>query len=31
VNVAVGNEKAFEFYRQWGFFPRVTALVRKGK
>jgi diamine N-acetyltransferase len=29
VNVAVGNEGAFGFYRQWGFFPRTTALVRK--
>lgn len=29
VNVAVGNEDAFEFYRQWRFYPRVTALVRK--
>ena len=29
VNVAVGNEDAFGFYRQWGFYPRVTALVRK--
>jgi diamine N-acetyltransferase len=29
VNVAVGNESAFEFYRQWGFYPRVTALVQK--
>ena len=28
VNVAVGNEDAFTFYRQWGFYPRVTALVR---
>ncbi len=31
VNVAVGNESAFRFYEQWGFYPRVTALVRKGK
>ena len=31
VNVAVGNEDAFKFYRQWGFYPRVTALVRKNK
>ena len=31
VNVAVGNESAFEFYRQWGFYPRVTSLVRKKK
>jgi ribosomal protein S18 acetylase RimI-like enzyme len=29
VNVAVGNESAFGFYKQWGFYPRVTALVRK--
>jgi|WetSurMetagenome_2_1015567.scaffolds.fasta_scaffold00249_11 diamine N-acetyltransferase len=29
VNVAVGNETAFKFYGQWGFYPRVTALVRK--
>ncbi|HMD67887.1 MAG TPA: GNAT family N-acetyltransferase [Chitinivibrionales bacterium] len=29
VNVAVGNESAFKFYEQWGFYPRVTALVRK--
>jgi hypothetical protein len=28
VNVAVGNEDAFKFYKQWGFYPRVTALVR---
>jgi ribosomal protein S18 acetylase RimI-like enzyme len=31
VNVAIGNEHAFEFYRQWGFYPRVTTLVRKNK
>ncbi len=31
VNVAVGNESAFGFYKQWGFYPRVTALVRKKK
>jgi ribosomal protein S18 acetylase RimI-like enzyme len=31
VNVAVGNEHAFEFYRRWGFYPRVTALVRKSR
>ncbi len=31
VNVAVGNESAFRFYEQWGFYPWVTALVRKGK
>jgi diamine N-acetyltransferase len=31
VNVAVGNEDAFKFYEQWGFYPRVTALVRKNK
>lgn len=31
VNVAVGNESAFRFYEQWGFYPRVTALVRKDK
>ncbi|HUI92430.1 MAG TPA: GNAT family N-acetyltransferase [Chitinivibrionales bacterium] len=31
VNVAVGNENAFKFYEQWGFYPRVTALVRKNK
>jgi ribosomal protein S18 acetylase RimI-like enzyme len=29
VNVAVGNESAFKFYRQWGFYPRVTALVQR--
>ena len=29
VNVAVGNESAFKFYEQWGFYPRVTSLVRK--
>jgi diamine N-acetyltransferase len=29
VNVAVGNESAFGFYRQFGFYPRVTTLVRK--
>jgi diamine N-acetyltransferase len=31
VNVAVGNESAFRFYEQWGFYPRVTVLVRKEK
>lgn len=31
VNVAVGNEDAFKFYEQWGFYPRVTALVLKNK
>jgi diamine N-acetyltransferase len=31
VNVAIGNESAFRFYRQWGFYPRVTSLVRKKK
>jgi ribosomal protein S18 acetylase RimI-like enzyme len=31
VNVAVGNEGAFTFYEQWGFYPRVTALMRKKK
>jgi ribosomal protein S18 acetylase RimI-like enzyme len=31
VNVAVGNESAFEFYRHWGFYPRVTSLVRRKK
>jgi diamine N-acetyltransferase len=29
VNVAVGNESAFKFYQQWGFYPRVTALVQR--
>lgn len=29
VNVAIGNEDAFKFYRQWGFYPRVTTLVQK--
>jgi len=29
VNVAVGNESAFEFYRHWGFYPHVTSLVRR--
>jgi ribosomal protein S18 acetylase RimI-like enzyme len=31
VNVAIGNESAFEFYRKWGFHPRVTSLVRRKK
>jgi ribosomal protein S18 acetylase RimI-like enzyme len=31
VNVAIGNESAFRFYRQWGFYPRVTSLLRKKK
>jgi ribosomal protein S18 acetylase RimI-like enzyme len=29
VNVALGNESAFAFYRRFGFFPRVTTLVKK--
>ncbi len=29
VNVAIGNESALRFYRQWNFFPRVTSLVRR--
>ena len=29
VNAAVGNESVFAFYRRFGFFPRVTTLVRK--
>lgn len=31
VNVAVGNESAFRFYRQFGFYPRVTSLVQKSR
>jgi ribosomal protein S18 acetylase RimI-like enzyme len=29
VNVAVGNEATFDFYRRFGFFPRVTTLLYK--
>ena len=29
VNVALGNESTFSFYRRFGFFPRVTTLVKK--
>jgi diamine N-acetyltransferase len=29
VNVAVGNEATFDFYRRFGFFPRVTTLFYK--
>jgi GNAT superfamily N-acetyltransferase len=29
VPVAVGNEEAYNFYKQWGFYPRVTTLVQK--
>jgi diamine N-acetyltransferase len=28
VNVALGNESTFSFYRRFGFFPRVTTLVK---
>ncbi len=31
VGVAVGNEEAFGFYRRFGFYPRMTILVRKEK
>jgi ribosomal protein S18 acetylase RimI-like enzyme len=30
VDVAVGNEGAFDFYAQFGFFPRITILKQKG-
>jgi GNAT superfamily N-acetyltransferase len=29
VNVALGNESVSAFYRRFGFFPRLTTLVRK--
>jgi ribosomal protein S18 acetylase RimI-like enzyme len=29
VSVAVGNEKAFVFYEQFGFYPRRTLLEQK--
>jgi ribosomal protein S18 acetylase RimI-like enzyme len=29
VNVAIGNESTFAFYRRFGFLPRVTSLVFK--
>jgi ribosomal protein S18 acetylase RimI-like enzyme len=29
VNVAVGNEPALSYYRRFGFFPRVTTLVKR--
>jgi GNAT superfamily N-acetyltransferase len=29
VNVALGNESTLPFYLRFGFFPRVTTLVRK--
>ena len=30
VEVAVGNEAAYEFYAKYGFYPRLTTLKRKG-
>lgn len=30
VGVAGGNEETFGFYRRFGFYPRMTILVRKG-
>ena len=29
VEVAVGNETAYEFYERYGFYPRITTLKRK--
>jgi ribosomal protein S18 acetylase RimI-like enzyme len=31
VGVAGGNEETFGFYRRFGFYPRMTILVRKEK
>ena len=31
VGVAEGNDEVFEFYRRFGFFPRMTILVRNEK
>ena len=31
VEVAEGNEEAFGFYRRFGFYPRMTTLVRDGR
>jgi ribosomal protein S18 acetylase RimI-like enzyme len=28
VAVAVGNEKVFEFYMRFGFYPRTTVLLQ---
>jgi ribosomal protein S18 acetylase RimI-like enzyme len=30
IDVAVGNENAFDFYARFGFFPRITILKQKG-
>jgi diamine N-acetyltransferase len=31
IRVAEGNEETFRFYRRFGFYPRMTILVRKEK